>query len=119
MDTGGFTPWGEPISLPCPTCGPKWDALAAIGASWRQDSSLEKWFPFDAKELAKFKELNADKAKTIEAYRRMASWDKWKILRLLQAIDEYLSADGYRDASKILTNARAEVVNSKSEGGAS
>lgn len=102
-----------PDCMPCPTCAVDIYELAAIGASWNRDSSLEKWFPVTAEELAKFKELNQDKAKTIEAYRHMASWDKWKILRLLEAIDEYLSADGYRDASKILTNARADVVNSR------
>lgn len=26
--------------------------LAAIGQSWRKDSSLEKWFPFTAEELS-------------------------------------------------------------------
>ena len=23
VDSGGFSPWGSPISLPCPSCGPK------------------------------------------------------------------------------------------------
>lgn len=84
-----------------------------IGLSWKQDSSLEKWFPITAQELAKLKELNEDKFKTIAAYCKAASLDKWKIDRLLSAVDQYLSLDGYREASKLLTEARADVVNAK------
>ena len=113
VDSGGMTPWGAPIDLPCPACKSKWDELAIIGASWRKDSSLEKWFPLTAEELAKLKALNEDKAKTIAAYCRMASLDKWRVRRLVSAIDQYLSEDGYRDASSILTNARADAVNAK------
>ena len=51
VDSGGVTPWGAPIDLPCPACKSKWDALAVIGASWRKDSSLEKWFPMMAEEI--------------------------------------------------------------------
>lgn len=113
VDSGGVTPWGAPIDLPCPACKSKWDELVIIGASWRKDSSLEKWFPLTAEELAKLKALNEDKAKTIAAYCRMASLDKWRVRRLLTAIDQYLSEDGYTDASSILTNARADAVNAK------
>lgn len=113
VDSGGVTPWGAPINLPCPACKSKWDELVIIGASWRKDSSLEKWFPMTAEELAKLKALNEDKAKTIAAYCRMASLDKWRVRKLVDAIDRYLSADGYRDASAILTEARAEAVNAK------
>lgn len=56
VDSGGFTPWGQPIDLPCPRCNSKWDTLAAIGASWKKDSSLEKWFPFTAQELTSLRE---------------------------------------------------------------
>lgn len=113
VDSGGVTPWGAPIDLPCPACKSKWDELVIIGASWQKDSSLEKWFPLTAEELAKLKALNEDKAKTIAAYCRMASLDKWRVRRLVSAIDQYLSEDGYRDASSILTNARADAVNAK------
>lgn len=113
VDSGGVTPWGAPIDLPCPQCTAKWDDLAIIGAAWRKDSSLEKWFPFTAEELAKLKALNEDKAKTIAAYCRMASLDKWRVRKLMDAIDRYLSEDGYRDASSILTNARADAINAK------
>lgn len=113
VDSGGVTPWGATIDLPCPACKSKWDELVIIGASWRKDSSLEKWFPLTAEELAKLKALNEDNAKTIAAYCRMASLDKWRVRRLLTAIDQYLSEDGYRDASSILTNARADAVNAK------
>lgn len=51
MDSGGVTPWGEAIDLPCPHCTAKWDDLVAIGASWRRDSSLERWFPMTAEEI--------------------------------------------------------------------
>lgn len=80
---------------------------------YHKDSSLERLFPFTAEELAKLKALNEDKAKTIAAYCRMASLDKWRVRRLLSAIDQYLSEDGHRDASSILTNARADAVNAK------
>lgn len=95
-------------------------ALAEIGKQWRKDSSLEKWFPFSAEELAaaktelqKFKELNEEKFKTINAYCSMASVDKWKVKTLVDAIDRYLSAAGYGPHAMILTIARAEVVNAK------
>ncbi len=114
VDSGGVTPWGSPIGIPCPSCERgQYDECAAIGASWRLNSSLEKWFPLTAEELTKLKELNGDKFKTIQAYCRLASLDKWRVRRLLDAIDQYLSADGYRDASAILTNARADAVNAK------
>lgn len=60
MDTGGMTPWGTGIEMPCPACNQKWDDLAAIGASWIKDSSLEKWFPITAEELADLKQQNAE-----------------------------------------------------------
>lgn len=64
-------------------------------------------------ELDKLRDLNADKFSTINAYCRMASWDKWKIQRLMDAIDHYISAAGYTEHTRLLTEARAEVVNSK------
>lgn len=51
VDSGGVTPWGAPIDLPCPACKSKWDELTIIGAAWRKDSSLEKWFPLTAEEI--------------------------------------------------------------------
>jgi len=58
IDSGGFTPWGQPIDIPCPECElARFKEYAAIGAAWHADSSLEKWFPFSAQELAKLKEL--------------------------------------------------------------
>lgn len=53
VDSGGFTPWGAPIDLPCPQCAAKWDDLAIIGAAWKKDSSLEKWFPLTAEQITK------------------------------------------------------------------
>ena len=51
-DSGGFTPWGAPIAIPCEHCGEeKRRQMICIGASWYHDSSLEKWFPFSAEEL--------------------------------------------------------------------
>ena len=46
-----MTPWGSPIDLPCPACNKKWDEFVTIGAAWKQDSSLEKWFPITAEEI--------------------------------------------------------------------
>lgn len=113
-DSGGFTPWGSTIEIPCEHCGEeKRRQMICTGAAWYRDSSLEKWFPMTASEVSKLKELNEDKAKTIAAYCRMASLDKWRVRKLVDAIDRYLSADGYRDASAILTNARADAVNAK------
>lgn len=99
VDSGGVTPWGAPIDLPCPACKSKWDELVIIGASWRKDSSLEKWFPITAEELAKLKSE--------------AVSDKYVIRRLVEAIDQYLSENGYSTAATILTNARADAVNLK------
>ena len=59
LDSGGVTPWGAEIPLPCPHCTAKWDDLLAIGAAWKSDSSLEKWFPITAEEL---KSLRAEVA---------------------------------------------------------
>lgn len=115
IDSGGFTPWSSPIDLPCPACNSKWDDLVQIGAAWRQDSSLEKWFPFTFEEIKKLRELNEDKFKTINAYCKAASLDKWKIGKLVAAIDQYISAAGYSEHTKILTEARADVVNSSSQ----
>lgn len=99
LDSGGVTPWGSAIDLPCPHCSSKWDDLVILGASWRKDSSLEKWFPLTAEELAKLKS--------------QAVTDKYIIRRLVEAIDQYLSENGYSAAATILTNARADAVNLK------
>lgn len=61
----------------------------------------------------KFVELNGEKFITINAYCRMASMDKWKITKLIEAIDQYISSAGYNEHTKLLTEARADVVNSK------
>jgi hypothetical protein len=87
--------------------------LAEIGKRWFADSSLETWFPCDAQELQKLKELNEEKFQTINAYCSMASLDRWKMKTLVNAIDRYLSAAGYGEHAKILTYARADVVNAK------
>ena len=89
IDSGGFSPWGAPISLACPDCSREQSTQdAAWGAAWRSDSSLEKWFPFTAEELEKLKQLNEEKFKTIEAYRKAASNDKWEIRQLKQRVEE-------------------------------
>lgn len=116
IDSGGFTPWGSPILLPCPDCDRKrHNECAAIGAAWFKDSSLEKWFPLTAQELAKLKELNEDKFRTIQAYCAMASMDKWKIGRLIEAIDQFISAHGHDEQTKLLTAASGDVINAKPE----
>ncbi len=56
----GKSPDGTPIDVPCFACTEKWDELAAIGARWRKDSSLEKWFPFTAQELTDLRKALAD-----------------------------------------------------------
>jgi hypothetical protein len=58
--TGGNTSIDEP---PCDSCNhpsrPDVFEASNVGRSWREDSSLEKWFQFTAKELAELKEKNA------------------------------------------------------------
>jgi hypothetical protein len=45
---------------PCPSCNhhSRFDCFewSAIGRNWRKDSSLEKWFPFTAKELSELRQ---------------------------------------------------------------
>ncbi len=53
-----ITPWGEIVSVACPTCDEKLNELIAIGALWQNDSRLEKWFPITAEELNKLREEN-------------------------------------------------------------
>ena len=52
-DSGGVHPWGEPIHLAC-DCKD-----AEIGRQWREDSSLEKWFPLSAERIAALEAENA------------------------------------------------------------
>ena len=85
IDSGGVTPWGAAIEIPCPECErARFMDYAAIGAAWHKDSSLQKWFPFT------FEELRA----------------------VVDAIDRYISAAGYNEHTIILTKARADIVNS-------
>lgn len=70
IDSGGVTPWGSEILLPCPDCErERYTADAALGASWRKDSSLEKWFPFTAAEMADLKETRNALARELERLR--------------------------------------------------
>lgn len=46
VDSGGVNPDMTPISLPCPTCSQQINEQ--IGKMWRENSSLEKWFPMTA-----------------------------------------------------------------------
>lgn len=50
-DTGAETPWGSLIVGPCPDC-PTFNPLPA---DWREDSSLETWFPLTAKSISEMK----------------------------------------------------------------
>lgn len=97
---------------PCPDCNgnsicecphkEEWEIAlrrAKIGEVWETDSSLEKWFPITAEELANLKSS--------------AVTDKYVIRRLVEAIDQYLSENGYSATATILTNARADAVNLK------
>lgn len=97
---------------PCPDCNgnsiyecthkEEWEIAlrrAKIGEAWETDSSLEKWFPITAEELANLKSS--------------AVTDKYVIRRLVEAIDQYLSENGYSATATILTNARADAVNLK------
>ena len=53
-DSGGSYPWGETVYLPC-DCKD-----AEIGRQWREDSSLEKWFPLTAERLARLEQWARD-----------------------------------------------------------
>ena len=63
-DSGGTHPWGEPVLLPC-DCKD-----AEVGRQWRENSSLERWFPLTAERLASLEAENA--ALKREAY----TWSK-------------------------------------------
>lgn len=74
IDSGGVTPWGAAIDVPCPECEEaRFKDDAAIGASWRKDSSLEKWFPFSAKELEELK-LKAIQPDEFGCHKHVAQW---------------------------------------------
>lgn len=69
IDSGGVTPWGAAINVPCPACAPnKLARLAAIGAAWEKDSSLEKWFPCTAERLAHLELVTAKQAEIIRGF---------------------------------------------------
>ncbi len=51
-DSGGIHPWGEPVLMPC-DCKD-----AEVGRQWRENSSLEKWFPITAERLAAMEREN-------------------------------------------------------------
>jgi hypothetical protein len=66
---------------------------AAIGAAWEKDSSLEKWFPLTAEELAKLRTLQklvadymtADSGteQCKECYENLEAW--WKDQQIKQS----------------------------------
>lgn len=91
VDSGGMMPDGTWATLPCPACqgrGKEIYALAAIGAAWLQDSSLEKWFPFAAKELSNLKNQSNAIAKNIT----LTEYDK-EALRIAFEHGEPVAAD--------------------------
>ena len=59
-DSGGMHPWGESILLPC-DCKD-----AEIGRQWRENSSLEKWFPITAERLVALEAENAALKRDLE-----------------------------------------------------
>lgn len=60
-DSGGTTPWGEPIYLAC-DCKD-----AEVGRRWRENSSLEAWFPITAERLRELQDENEQLRKTRDA----------------------------------------------------
>jgi hypothetical protein len=58
-------------------------SLAAIGAAWRKDSSLEKWFPITAEQLAR---LKTDNIKLREALARLVGSDDEKELQGMEIL---------------------------------
>ena len=123
----------EVKSCPCPDCDgntiyecphrEEWEIAlrrAKIGEAWETDSSLEKWFPITAEEMASLKkqvttlqEITKDHTRQWAESKRRVETDKNTIRRLVEAIDQYLSENGYSAAATILTNARADAVNMK------
>ena len=87
-DSGGTPPWGEPVYLPC-DCKD-----AEIGKRWREDSSLEKWFPLTAERLAALEAENA--ALKREAY----TW--WQLAASAEVQKKLAAAwnDGFSFARK-------------------
>lgn len=77
-DSGGTHPWGEPVYLPC-DCKD-----AEIGRRWREDSSLEKWFPITAERLA------AKERENLHLAREARTW--WEAAQTYAADGERLRA---------------------------
>lgn len=68
VDVGALmSAWG---TIPCPACAEDRNELIAIGASWKRDSSLEKWFPMTAEELRRLKAENIRQADTLARIRQ-------------------------------------------------
>lgn len=52
VDGSGMSPRGKALKVPCPTCHvQEREELITIGAAWRENSSLEEWFPYTAERL--------------------------------------------------------------------
>jgi hypothetical protein len=90
-DSGGVHHWGEPVLLPC-DCKD-----AEIGRRWREDSSLEKWFPLTAERLAAKERENLHLAREARTWWEAAQTYAAELERykpLMQAV-EWLLDDGH------------------------
>jgi hypothetical protein len=90
-DSGGTHPWGEPIYLAC-DCKD-----AEIGRRWREDSSLEKWFPITAERLAAKERENLHLAREARTWWEAAQTYAAELERhkpLMQAV-EWILEDGH------------------------
>jgi hypothetical protein len=90
-DSGGVHPWGEPIHLAC-DCKD-----AEIGRQWREDSSLEKWFPLSAERIAALEAENAALKREAHTWSKAAEIYAAELERykpLMQAV-EWLLDDGH------------------------
>jgi len=96
-DSGGTHPWGEPVYLPC-DCKD-----AEIGRRWRENSSLEKWFPVTAERLAKLEAENAALKREAHTWSKAAETYAAELERhkpLLQAV-EWLLDDGHMNTEHL------------------
>ena len=96
-DSGGTHPWGEPVYLPC-DCKD-----AEIGRQWREDSSLEKWFPLTAERLAAKDRENLHLAREARTWWEAAQTYAAELERhkpLLQAV-EWLLDDGHMNTEHL------------------
>ena len=89
-DSGGIHPWGEPVLMPC-DCKD-----AEVGRQWREDSSLEKWFPLTAERLAALEAENAALKREAHTWSKAAETYAASEAKLADALTELVALEDMR-----------------------